>query len=263
MNVISVDPAPSKDAVVFDGQYKSIKPSELVEYCKSIAKPDTLLCWDAPLTGPETTRGSFSQRVIERFFSRAESGYKAPKGISVLPYSGCPHWAISRACVGLPVCGDYDLAYDQLPFLLTTKSEDIAIGRARVIETHPALAVWLWCCEFSRIDEEELELISWIYKGNKAVRSVNEVWTDLSSVWIATNECAIVDVITDPKNEPTNDDQLDAIVGWVLGKLLVSNHSSVGLLGDRQTGSIAIPICPAIKSAFTSFVSNVRRRGEI
>lgn len=260
MNVVSIDPAPSKNAVIFDGRFHSRKPSELVEYCASISKPDTLLCWDAPLTGPETVHGSFSQRQIEMFFSRAESGFKAPKGISVLPYSGCPHWAISRACIGLPRCGNYDLAMDQLPFLLTTKTEEILAGRPRVIETHPAIAIWLWCREFSRLEEQAPELVSWVYKGNKAARLISEIWEDLSTVWIAIGNSTIVNAITDPLNEPKDDDQLDAIVGWVLGTLLVEKNRSVGLLGDEKTGSIAIPIDSGIEADFSSFVGKVRSR---
>lgn len=253
MNVVSVDPAPSKDAVVFDGRYHTVPASELVAHCASLSKdPDTLLCWDAPLTGPESSTGSFSQRTIEQFFSRQATGYKTPKGISVLPYSGCPHWAITRACLGLPICGEYSAEGDELPFALTTDATEITSGRAQVLETHPAVAIWLWYRKVdgnSKADPDK----RWSYKGKNPSRTVEELWESLSEIWQATGNPTIQDAIarTAP---PKDDDRLDAFVGWVLGTLLASDDSSVEILGDSNTGAIALPVTPGLQTQFNAFI---------
>ena len=256
MNVISIDPAPSKRALVFDGTFKTVDASELVAYCDTLASTDTLLCWDAPLTGPSSTRGSFSQRLIEQFFSRGETGFKTPKGISVLPYSGCPHWAITRACLGLPICGEHDLPGERLPFTLTTNVAELKPDRSRVIETHPAVAMWLWCRELEDDPDDEGQARSWVYKGSKPSRTIEEMWTLLTGVWMATEHPAIIDAMSRPLNVPNDDDKLDAFVGWVLGTLLLSNHPSVGILGDSASGAIALPMSTELQTAYNTFRSS-------
>ena len=125
--VISIDPAPAKPSTVFDGVcYSRKSASKLRHYLEEIAceGPDTLICWDAPLTGPVNSvrpgscRYDFTKRPIERFFSLAETGLKAPKGISVLGYGACPHWTISRSLLGLPTVGSYDVPESMLRLLL-------------------------------------------------------------------------------------------------------------------------------------------------
>jgi hypothetical protein len=249
MNIVSIDPAPSKPAIAFDGSFHTVDTSELVAYCDSLASPETLLCWDAPLTGPSSPRGSFSQRIIEQFFSRGKTGFKTPKGISVLPYSGCPHWAITRACLGLPICGEHDLPSERLPFMLTTDVAELIPDHPRVIETHPAVAIWLWCRE---LDDEE-QTRSWVYKGSNRSRRIEEMWTLLTGVWMATEHPAIIEAMSRPANVPNDDDKLDAFVGWVLGTLLLSNHPSVGILGDAASGAIALPMSTGLQTAFDTF----------
>ncbi len=251
MKVVSIDPAPSKPAVIFDGQqFDTVSPSKLAAYCASLAtRLDALLCWDAPLTGPASSHGSFSQRTIEQFFSRRETGFKAPTGISVLPYSGCPHWAITRACLGLPICGDYEIDKGRLPFLLTTDASEIKPGRARVVETHPAVAIWLWCRD---LEDDNDGQRPWVYKGRKPSRTIEELWTSLTGIWRGIENHVVNDVIA-RIDRPTNDDELDAFVGWVLGTLLASGHKSVDILGDSCTGAIALPVTDELRKQFDTF----------
>lgn len=117
MRVIAIDPAPGKESTVFEGtEYLQLSAQELREYVDQLAdaKESVLVCWDAPLTGPfdpasaGSYRFDFTKRPIERFFSLNETGFKTPKGISVLGYGACPHWTISRALLGLPRVGPYD-----------------------------------------------------------------------------------------------------------------------------------------------------------
>ena len=257
MNVVSIDPAPAKNAVVFDGEMRSIPAWQLPAYCQTLSRqPDTLLCWDAPLTGPSFNQepggrtGSFSQRQIEQFFSRTETGFKIPPGISVLPYSGCPHWAITRASIGLPICGRFDQDINELPFRLTTETEDVQPGTTRVIETHPAVAIWLWCRNLDDADDRP-----WVYKGRKPSRTILEIWTALSGVWAETHVPQVLKVI-DKIEPPANDDQLDAIVGWVLGVLLVAKHPSVNILGTFATGAIALPTDDELQGSFSAFLQH-------
>lgn len=255
MNIVSIDPAPSKDAVVFDGQLRSIPASRLPAFCETLSRQsETLLCWDAPLTGPALTAqpagpiGSFSQRQIEQFFSRKETGFKTPAGISVLPYSGCPHWAITRTSVGLPICGRFDRDINELPFRLATSTADITPGIPCVVETHPAVAIWLWC---RNLDDDDTR--PWVYKGRKPSRMISEIWNALSGVWAETQISQILNTIGHIE-PPANDDQLDAIVGWVLGMLLVARHPSVGILGTLATGAIALPIDEELQASFNTFL---------
>jgi hypothetical protein len=261
MNVVSIDPAPSKDAVIFDGQMQYIQASEVPALCHGLSqKTDTLLCWDAPLTGPslnneiEALAGCFSQRQIEQFFSRNETGFKAPYGISVVPYSGCPHWAITRASIGLPICGKFDRSIEELPFRLLTDTVEIRPDIPQVIETHPAVAIWLWCRGVG--DEDDTR--PWVYKGRRPTRTISEIWVMLSGVWATTQVPEVVNTINNIE-PPTNDDELDAIVGWVLGQFLVCRHPSVGILGTYSTGAIALPIDDELRTSFSTFLQRNAR----
>ena len=106
MRIVGIDPAPSKGLHVFDGQHAQVP----VEHCRAFlaeleSSPNVLLCWDAPLTGPssgtvagnEAVGRDFTQRLVESFFRKASTGFKAPKGVSVLGYAGCPHWTLGRS----------------------------------------------------------------------------------------------------------------------------------------------------------------------
>jgi hypothetical protein len=253
MNVVSIDPAPSKRAIVFDGAYHEVSARDLVEFCRELSQKETLLCWDAPLTGPSSSRGSFSQRLIERFFSRSETGFKSPRGISVLPYSGCPHWAITRSCLGLPKCGDFDSPLSNLPFELVTDKASIEERRSFVIETHPAVAIWLWCRELEQQVEDNDQIRSWVYKGSNPSRTIEEMWTLLTGVWKKTNNQVILEAISSHNNVPDDDDKLDAFVGWVLGILIAYNDDSVGIVGDSLSGAFALPISAGLMKAFETF----------
>ena len=147
--VIAVDPAPGRKSTVFDGTAFSRKGGrELRAYLEEPCNRthETLLCWDAPLTGPGdpasagTNPCDFTQRRIEQFFSRAETGFKTPKGISVCPYSGCPHWTITRSLLGLPRTGPYDFDFHRLPYHLLPGPDSERAERASVVEIHPAVA---------------------------------------------------------------------------------------------------------------------------
>ena len=151
VSVISIDPAPSKTSTVCDGRcFCEETPVQLGDRLRRVNR-EVLVCWDAPLTGPQdpdragVVEKDFSQRSIDSFFARKETGFKTPKGISVLPYSGCPHWVITRSLLGLPRSGRFDIRHKELPFHLLPGEDRNEYPRPRVVEIHPAVAAWLWC----------------------------------------------------------------------------------------------------------------------
>ena len=255
--VVGIDPGPKKGLHCFDGTGETPKPehkplSESRAYLQSLKQTESVLvCWDAPLTGPpakalvkQGPKGSdLSQRPIEAFFSRNENGFKVPKGISVMPYSGCPHWTISRSLLGLPRIGPYDHA-DGLPFQLCTTNDPPSSGPL-IVEVHPAVALWLWTKE----EYESKNDISWQYKKEP------ETLARLAKCLIAKlPEGSLREMLqaiiysntesTDKKGKAiggSTDDDLDCFVAYALGTIWLQDNSKVILLGDSDTGSFLVP----------------------
>ena len=236
---------------MFDGVRYSCKyASELRDYLEQIAceGPNTLICWDAPLTGPVNSvrpgscRYDFTKRPIERFFSLAETGLKAPKGISVLGYGACPHWTISRSLVGLPTVGPYDVPESQLPFALMTRRGYRDPERPMIVETHPALAAWLWCREKRKPNA------SWVYKGKSPRNERRRVWQDMWKIILEQSEFG------GALPCPQTDDEFDAAVGYVLGTTLVQDEvdsrERCTLLGSARDGAFLVPYSPALISSW-------------
>ena len=244
MHVVSIDPHPSEDSVVCmdsDGsvRFSSKTPVELRRFLKNLAKSEVLVCWDAPLTGPDFCNSrqvaDFYWRRIECFFAPQDrvgkerkpkvTRYETPQGISVLPYAGCPHWTITRSLLGLPRVGRFDQECG-LPFRLLTEplEKPERLNGPSVVEFHPAVAAWLWCKD-ERSDE------GWRYKKQPSVRK--SLWQDIKPKWNSEwGQCP----------QPTNDDKFDALVGYILGRLWLESDPSVKLIGCRQTGAWLLPI---------------------
>jgi hypothetical protein len=247
MRVIGVDPAPTKGMAVFDGRDRHIPVQQSRAFVNELnTVPDLLICWDSPLTGPpgsvvggaEADGSAFSQRAIESFFSRAQSGFKTPRGISVRGYSGCPHWAMSRSLIGLPRTGPFDKG--TLPFRLVTDGSQRPVCGRSVVEVHPALALWLWCR-----DEREADA-SWDYKRDDSVRE--DLWKKVFQVPAVSKVLSA----TCP-TAPSSDDVLDARVAYALGRLWLENPRSVVLLGDFDKGTFLVPRVDGLEAAFRSF----------
>ena len=155
MRVVGIDPAPTKGLDVFDGSDRHVAVDGARSFVGSLCTGQSVLvCWDAPLTGPPTAAvyggegsgSAFSQRPIESFFSKAGTGFKTPSGIAVRGCCGCPHWALSRALLGLPRVRPFDAAQEMLPLTLVITDAPPTTG-FHVVEVHPAVAIWLWCRE--------------------------------------------------------------------------------------------------------------------
>ena len=256
MKVIGIDPAPVKGLSVFDGEDHEVRLEDSAACIARLAgEDDCLVCWDAPLTGPPSSvvagakaRGAaFSQRPIESFFSRAATGFKTPKGVSVRGYSGCPHWALTRAVLGLPRVGRFDAPAESLPFVPVTQEEERPAGGRCVVEVHPAVALWLWC------RDQRGPTASWNYKNDPAV--LLELWEALLNVPSVAVALMAVQALA-----PTSDDQLDARVAYALGRLWLDAVGSVVLLGDADRGSFLAPRVRGIETAFALSSAGHRRR---
>ena len=252
MRVIAIDPAPGKESTVFEGtEYVQLSAKELREYVDTLAdaKESVLVCWDAPLTGPfdPANAGSypfdFTKRAIERFFSLGETGFKTPDGISVLGYSACQHWTISRALLGLPRVGPYDKPENKLPLRLVTNSGDTLRSRKSVVEIHPGLAAWLWC------RSERCADASWVYKGRNGSKA--EMRRVRDEMWkIVTERSGFEDVLP----YPSTDDEFDAAIGYILGKLFTQDGQTSPerslILGDDKCGAFLLPKISGLADAW-------------
>ena len=247
--VIAIDPAPAKPSTVFDGtSYSCMSAPELRHYVNLIAcqGPGTLVCWDAPLTGPTDVaqagsgRYDFTKRPIERFFSLEATGFKTPKGISVLGYGACPHWTITRSLLGLPRVGAFDAPESELPISLVTQLGHLDAHRPSVVEIHPALAAWLWC------RDERADGASWLYKGKgNSERQVRmEMWG------IIRERAEVAENLPCPKT----DDEFDAAVGYILGTLLMRDQASASqrctIVGNARAGAFVVPYDPVLIAAW-------------
>jgi len=222
--IIGIDPAPSKESTVYDGEiFHSLCFEELNNYLKEIKAENksVLICWDAPLSFSmkDVTKkmSPLYQRKIEYFFSRKD-GYKTPTGISVLGYAGCPHWVISQYLLGYPKISSFEKNFNP-PFELIFDKKDISHS---VTEVHPAVAIWLWTKDKTRVK-------NWKYKKEEHVLK--------NILHILKNKNIIAKEIAD---QVKNDDYLDAYIAWKLGKDWVENNN-VEILGNADTGSFLLP----------------------
>jgi hypothetical protein len=239
MKAVGVDPAPGKKSTVVTGGPPAESKSAQ-ELSTSLNRyrdehESLLLCWDSPLTGPALPDGNkfigsdHTQRPIEKFFMR-EAGLKAPSGISVLSYGGCPHWTISQRLLGLPRTGPHMKAWTDLPFTLLTDDESLSEPGHYVAEVHPAVALWLWC----RPEKESRSTSGWKYKDDDEVRA--ELWEILAR---RLSDIGLLNGSILPL--PSNDDEVDAFVSWALGALWAEGHKEVVSVGNRKTGSFLLP----------------------
>jgi predicted RNase H-like nuclease len=241
--VIGIDPAPAKESTVltdtdlpFDNSDmikrfipRRLNPIQLLTFIKSLKEHSSkiLICWDAPLIISDKYSNI---RRIEKFF---QNDYfpiqKNNTGVSVLSYTGCSHWAITRHILGLPIIGKFDRR--DIPFELIKDEKEKGSVNKSVVEVHPAVAMYFWL-------GGKLEK----YKRNK--KEVIGIWKELKTKINVFSEISFV---------PKNDDELDAVVAYVLGNEWLQDTGSVKLLGNESTGSILLPFEKELFEAFEDF----------
>jgi len=243
IKVIGIDPAPSKKSTIYDGKkfehkdYASLKKylSEELEKNKKI-----LICWDAPLTFPKIPSekpeeySPLYMRPIEYFFSK---NYDLPKGISVLGYAGCSHWAISQYILGYPR-PEVDCNINPRYKLICKDSQKISEESENgiyITEVHPALAIWMYLK--SSVPKDNF---NWKYK--KSTKTLNNIVNLLKIKNILNNIPEI-----------NNDDELDAYIAWKLGNDWINAepiNNKVSILGNELTGSFLLPYDEVIFEKF-------------
>lgn len=262
---------PQKDPNPTASAFEKIEEIENSRTVNSIS----LLCWDAPLTGPPTLYAErtlrdvrneeprvnpFAQRAIEKFFSTIDYEHKTPPGISVQPYSGCSYWAITRALVGLPVTGTFDRSTHELPFKLITKETERSslVTGNYIVEVHPAVAIWLWLKKENESEDERNS--KWKYKGTTDTMTRKRNREKIASKLLGVESISsLVGCTRLSKGEieqelGNSDDKLDAFVAWVLGELWLKDSPEVILLGDADHGSMLLPNSENLLQQWKAFV---------
>ncbi|MFO0825320.1 MAG: DUF429 domain-containing protein [Gemmataceae bacterium] len=247
------DVGSGKGGHLFDGVTKveKLTPQGLVEAFAALrSKPEVLVAWDSPLTGPLDPDGvlrrkqDLTQRLIESFFRSKNP----PDGISVQGYCGCSHWTLSQRVLGLPRVGPYSTSYDGLPFRLVCDREQLATSddtRASVVEVHPAVAIWMWY-QAAKMKTTRLRYKNLDAKSGK--RRVKAHWKVIRDHVYGATE------LPDPEGD---DDRLDCLVGWLLARNWIAGNDVI-LLGNKQTGSFLVPNVRGIAEEFEQFLKNPR-----
>ena len=137
-----------------------------------------------------------------------------------MPYAGCPHWAVSRAAVGLPKVGSFNCP--NIPLNLCASGMPPGKGK-HIVEVHPAVAIWLWCRSNNGQN-------AWTYKKNAKIR--NDLWDIMMK--------DPINAIFARSTPPSNDDEFDAYVAWLLGIRWLMGQGVI-LLGNAAWGSFLVP----------------------
>ncbi|MGH9721710.1 MAG: DUF429 domain-containing protein [Bryobacteraceae bacterium] len=246
MQVVGIDVGPAKGGhVCKDGANVRVRLPQSLERDVNNLGSDVLVAWDAPLTGCSDPDGALvesdlTRRVIEAFFSQGD--FKPPEGVSVLGYSSCPHWTITRRVLGLPRVGRYDCL--GIPFSLATHHTPPKSGR-HVVEVHPAL--WLWIKS-----EDDLIMKSWRYKDDTCVRQ--RIWDFLKERYSEKVKRLDLEGRSVPK-----DDELDSITAWLLARGWLDGDD-VMLLGDARTGAMLLPSVEGLRDRFENYRKQERTR---
>lgn len=251
--ILGIDPAPSKDTRLYDGGDRVYRytPKCLKKRLEEerAEHEQLLICWDAPLIewndadiaeGCDAKGSDFDglyTRPIDKCFSSKElfpqnGKEKTKKGVSVLGYAGCPHWTITKYCLGLPKIGTMDRS--ETPFSLLTDEAERGKESHEIVEVHPAVALYYW-------NGKDLPK----YKGSKKE-------TDIDALWQQLTENAPQRFAGIP--EPADDDELDAIAAYLLGRDWLKGNAQ--LLGDRSKGAMLMPSDPELAKKYEEFFTS-------
>lgn len=228
--VVGIDPAPSKGLMVFDPagesvftQVPAIKAREWC-YTNLAGRGQTVVTgWDAPLTA-EFTCGYY-ERPVEKLLSGMLGD-----GVSVRAYAGCPHWAITQDCLGLP----FKLAKNPNRLRPVATSCPPAGEGSWVVETHPAVSLAM-CWPPGCLPHYKYQ------KAKAAGRSaaLSEICQQLASYSVGWFGQPWIPLPTRPASGWKLDDYLDAQVAYLSVVALLTGKGIY--LGDIQRGGFAVP----------------------
>lgn len=231
--ILGIDPAPSKETTLWTrGRCHRLKPGEVrPEIEKRLSEGQALLIgWDAPLSF-DPARGFYDRPIDSavRGWIKERFGEGArriePKAVSVLPFAGCPHWAITCHTLGFP----YGTPPEGLELSPSTFTRP-APGHALVLETHPAVALALLWMEKGFSEAEAFPR----YKGGgAATRDKSREIAEKLGFGPCRN--------ADGKDVDWDDDALDAYVGWEMVRRFI--HGKAILAGDPKKGGYLLPQC--------------------
>jgi hypothetical protein len=260
--IIGIDPASSsakktmavKVYLDLDGGLKDVEMlplshQELIEE-KEMWKQDTLVLWDAPLTGvplswPVESEGHFTRRPLEQ---ELEKLTREEKGISVLGFGcGCPHLPLTQYLFGLPKMGRYDQDPKQLPLVPVFQQEKLFAAddgvdkRARIVEVHPAVALWAWLKKDGPPNND------WHYKKKEGRKNRSKWVKALTNLWAEEGAPKIWEQRNLKTKAEESDDVFDALIAAVLGLLAIKKCDGlkVKLYGNKDAGAMLLPECEA------------------
>ncbi|MBX7133937.1 MAG: DUF429 domain-containing protein [Fimbriimonadaceae bacterium] len=220
-DVLGIDPAPSKEAVIFDGtRWEVVCPQKLRDHIEARlrANPRTLIAWDSPLS---FGRDNYYDRLVDKVaqnwvLDNVEARRFEEKAVNALPFAGVPQWAVSCASLGYP----FGTPPKGLR-LATDATPDMAMSEVPlVIEVHPAVAIGVWWLD--RGIAPQLP----VYKG-RSMRCIE-----------------ITELLRLDAEAGKDDDHLDACVAYHLGRGFLNGGAQ--WLGNPVAGGYVLPVGPSL-----------------
>jgi len=228
--IVGIDPAPRKPPGVWEGmagtkpQLKELKgPGELRAYVEQLIKDHAylLIAWDAPLAFKQEY--GYSDRpfdvVMRRFVAEKVKVGRLQRGaVSVRPFSGCPHWALTCAVLGIPFGSrprGLRMAWERDGFPYNEG--------AYLVEVHPAVTLALWWLEAGCNKAMPR------YKG-ASIEQLKDIARRLRRFKIPIAACK-------------NDDALDAWVAWRMGADMLTGDAC--WFDDPKEGGYVLPFTAA------------------
>lgn len=217
--VLGIDPAPSKEAVIFDGaRWEVVGPQTLRDHIEARlrANPHTLIAWDSPLS---FGRDNYYDRVVDKVannwvLDNVEVGRFEKKAVNALPFAGVPQWAVSCTSLGYP--------FGTPPNGLRL-TEDVTQAMSEgplVIEVHPAVAIGVW----------------WLDRG---------IAPPLPVYKGSSKRCKEITALLRLDAEAgADDDHLDACVAYHLGRDFLIGEAR--WLGNPAAGGYVLPVGPSL-----------------
>jgi predicted nuclease with RNAse H fold len=259
--VLGVDPAPSKKTVAFDGKkFHHWQAADVRQELHKLVSAQTtagqpvLVLWDAPIC---MDKGSFYGRqvdkdakaVVKRWMLDQIVGGKVDKekpAVGIAAAAQCPHNLLSMDVLGLP------MGQPKAGLSLLTDPKTLQNGGAWVAEVHPAVAMGAFYARHRKDGEKLLR-----YKKNKerSLGILNMLLTRIPSVRHAVPDATLECLRGCESEGDFGDDELDAFVAWLLGRLLLRGKAQLWRgFGANERGAGGYYVMPSdgIETVLTS-----------